>query len=408
MLSGKGVLVTGAPGFIGCRLVEKLALEQNAKVRALVHKFSRAARLARLPVEMCAGRAADAEAIDKAVSGCEVVFNCAYDWLLPKENILGTQVLIDACLRHGVRRLVHLSSFATYVPLTGGVLSEDPPSQPSNGNLKNKKIIYKNTKIAIERLILKSVKLQNLPATILLPTIVYGPYARSWVDHPVQNLLTGTVILPDNGQGWCNAVYVDDVADAMLLAAGSERAVGERFMISGAEEVTWKHFFESLQEALGTDSIEYWSDEQIKRYGTSVARKIKLILHEPKILANILPIRQQLEFIYQRLGDKAKQKALSLWRYKRATTNRDLFLPDNDLYYARTHVSIGKAMRLLGYRPTFSFAEGIALTKEYIRWAYPTSHQPSRLMRDPSWIMPGSRGVAQTLARQAMNNGQAG
>lgn len=369
MLSGKTVLVTGAPGFIGCRLAEKLVLEQNAKVRALVHKFSRAARLARLPVEMCAGRVADAEAIDTAVAGCDAVFNCAHDWMMPKENILGTQVLIDACLRHGVRRLVHLSTCATYQPLPDGVLNEERPAEPDGW-------VYKDTKIETERLILKSVKKQKLPATILLPTIVYGPYARSWVDYPVKNLLTGTVVLPDNGQGWCNAVYIDDVVDAMLLAAERDHAIGERFLISSSEEVTWKQFFESLQEPLGADSIKYWSDDQIEKDKSDVMRNIKLMLREPKRLVNMLPVRKPLELIYRRLGDKAKQQALKLWRYKRETGEPELFLPDKEqlqLYKARTHVSIEKAQRLLGYRPAFAFAEGVALTKDYIRWAYPTA-----------------------------------
>jgi nucleoside-diphosphate-sugar epimerase len=327
---------------------------------------------------MCAGRVADAKAIDKAVGGCDVVFNCAYDWIMPKENILGTQVLIDACLRHDVRRLVHLSTFATYQPLPEGVLNEESPVEPDGRSYKDTKIIYKDTKIEIERLILKSVKEQNLQATILLPTIVYGPYARSWVDYPVKNLLTGTVVLPDNGQGWCAAVYIDDVVDAMLLAAERDQAIGERFLISGPQEVPWKQFFESLQEPLGADSIKYWSDDQIKKAKGAVVRNIKLMLREPKRLANMLPVRKPLELIYQRLGDKAKQQALNLWRYKRETGEPELFLPDKvqlQLYKARTHVSIEKVQRLLGYRPAFSFAEGIALTKDYIRWAYPTARQ---------------------------------
>ena len=367
MLKGKTVLVTGAPGFIGCRLVEKLMLEEGAHVRALVHKFSRAARLARLPVEMVAGRVADAEAIDKAVAGCDVVFNCAHDWMMPKENTQGTQILIDACLKHGVKRLVHLSTIATYQPLKDGALDETHPAEPDGW-------IYKDTKIETERLILKAVKERKLPATILLPTIVYGPYARSWVDHPVKCLKTGTVVLPDKGEGWCNAVYIDDVVDAMLLAAEREQAIGERFLISGAEEVTWKTFYEALQEPLGSDSIKYWSDDEIKQAKGDFMRNIKLMLSEPKRLVSLLPIRPLLEAIYKRLGDKAKQQALKLWRFKRDTGEPELFLPDKELhllYKARTHVSIDKARRLLGYRPAFSFADGIALTKEYIRWAYP-------------------------------------
>lgn len=367
MLSGKTVLVTGAPGFIGCRLVEKLVLEQHAKVRALVHKYSRAARLARFPVEMVSGRLGDAAAMDKAVQGCDVVFNCAHDWMMPKENLLGTQVLIDACLKHGVRRLVHLSTIATYQPLPDGDLDEERPTEPDG-------YLYKDTKIAIENMILEAVRARKLPATILLPTIVYGPYAKSWVDFPVKNMRAGQVVLPDNGQGWCNAVYVDDLIDAMILAAERERAIGERFLISGPEEITWRTFFEALQEPLGTDSLRYWSDDEIKKTKGDPVRNLKLIVNEPKRLVALLPIRPMLEAVYQRMGDKAKQQALKLWRFKRQTNDPVIMLPDKEqlpLYKARTHVSIAKAKRLLGYQPAFPFARGMALTQEYIRWAYP-------------------------------------
>jgi nucleoside-diphosphate-sugar epimerase len=369
MLKGKKVLVTGAPGFIGCRLVEKLMLEQGADVRALVHKFNRAARLARFPVEMCPGGLADADAIDKAVAGCDVVFNCAHDWVMAKDNLKGIQILTDACLRHGVRRLVHLSTFATYQPLPDGDLDEERPTEPDGW-------AYKDTKIAIERELLRSFKERNLPVVVLLPTVVYGPYARSWIDLPVQNLLNGTVVLPDNGQGWCNGVYIDDMVDAMILAAVRDEALGERILISGPDEATWAEYFGALQDVLGVDSLKYWSDDQIHQSKKDFLKNAKLFLREPKRFVKLLPIRKPLEFIYQRLGDKAKQQALKIWRFKRQSGEPELFLPDEEqflLYKARTRVSIAKAKRLLGYEPAFPFARGMALTKDYVRWAYPTA-----------------------------------
>ncbi len=77
-LSGKQVLVTGATGFIGGRLVEKLVLEQHANVRVLVRDFSHASRIARFDLEMMRGDITDSSAVTEATKGCEVIFHCAY------------------------------------------------------------------------------------------------------------------------------------------------------------------------------------------------------------------------------------------------------------------------------------------------------------------------------------------
>ena len=78
--SGRTVLVTGATGFIGGGIVERLALEHGAEVRALVRSFGRAARLARLPVQLTYGELGDAASLSVAVAGCDVVIHAAFDW----------------------------------------------------------------------------------------------------------------------------------------------------------------------------------------------------------------------------------------------------------------------------------------------------------------------------------------
>ena len=79
-LDGKKVLVTGGTGFIGSRLVEKLVLEHQARVRVLVRNFVNAPRIARFPIEMVPGDLSDPVSVQKAVQNCDVVFHCAYDF----------------------------------------------------------------------------------------------------------------------------------------------------------------------------------------------------------------------------------------------------------------------------------------------------------------------------------------
>ena len=76
-LTGKKIFITGATGFIGGRLAERLVLEHGLQVRALVRNFARASRLARIPVEMVGGDVLDFNSFGQAIRGCEVVFHCA-------------------------------------------------------------------------------------------------------------------------------------------------------------------------------------------------------------------------------------------------------------------------------------------------------------------------------------------
>src|ERR1035437_10260366 len=78
-LRGQKVFVTGATGFIGGRLVEKLVLDEGAEVVALVRKFKNASRLARFPIKMVAGDVLDADALNRAMDGCSYAVHCAMD-----------------------------------------------------------------------------------------------------------------------------------------------------------------------------------------------------------------------------------------------------------------------------------------------------------------------------------------
>ena len=359
MLTGKRVLVTGATGFIGGRLVEKLILYHHASVQTLVRRFSAAVRIARFDLQMIKGDIADACAVEEAVAGCDVVFHCAHDFPNPDRNLDGIRVLAEACLNGGVKRLVHVSSISVYEPLADGDLDESSPAEPCGW-------AYQDNKLAVEQLLIKYREERNLPVVIVQPSIVYGPFSGAWTVGPVKQLRRARLVLPEDSDGLCNAVYVDDVVDALILAAQKDEALGERFLISGPAPVSWREFYAAYERMTQTESVVLMPIAEIERsIERALSANLRLLKKDPQRLMKWRPVSALYSLARNLLSDKLKDKAKKALPFP-------LSLPDAQrlsLLRARTVVKIDKARRLLGYQPAFDFERGMQLTAEFVAWA---------------------------------------
>ena len=174
--AGSTVLITGATGFIGGRLAEIL-LEPGVKVRCLVRNFGHATQIARIKPEIVPADLTNAAQIDKAIEGVDYVIHCAHDMRSRPQNMTGLQNIVDACLKHKVRRLVYVSTFSVYEPFPDGIVSEETRDGDRNW-------MYVRSKLEMEEYVLKAVRERNLPASIVQPTIVYGPFSKPWTNAP--------------------------------------------------------------------------------------------------------------------------------------------------------------------------------------------------------------------------------
>jgi nucleoside-diphosphate-sugar epimerase len=353
---GSTVLVTGAGGFIGGRLAECLVAGENINVRCLVRNRGRAPRLQALPIEIIEGSTCSRGTVDLAVSSVDYVFHCAYDPSHPEENIAGTKNLLEACSRQVLKRLVHLSSFAVYQPFPDGKIDESTPDG-------DRSIDYVDTKLRLERLVLDYHASAAVPITILQPAIVYGPFCWVWTRRPAEMLLSGEVVLPDGGTGICNAVYVDDLIQAMLLSAINPRAVANKFIVSGPAAPTWRDFFQTIANAVNANPPVFWPTERVLKE------------HQLASLKNSTPWRKALRGLSKsgalrlivRVGHKLRFDFLerNLGRWPKPT-----LLPALDLlniYNCRGTVSIERAHRVIGYQPKFELEDGMAITQQYLQ-----------------------------------------
>lgn len=371
-LKNKVVLVTGATGSIGGRLVERLVLEHQAQVRVLVHNFSNLSRVSRLPVSIYPGDVTDFDAVNKAVEGCDFVFHCAYAFgTRPAEQervaVDGSRNVAQAVLHHKVKGMVYVSTISVYEPMEDGDLDEMAPKESSGWT-------YPDIKKKTEKMMLEFHKRDGLPVVVVQPTIVYGPFVKSWTQGPVNQLKSGTLILPVDGSGLCNAVYIDDVVDSLILAATNPKAVGETFLISGSQPVTWREFYRAYEDMLGITATRYMSAPEIearrkreKRSQPLTARILTLLITRSP--SPVLSAGKQLR-------DRSPFVAQILQRYRASTESAGPreFIPDPQrlaLFQSKAHVRTDRAREVLGYEPRFDLEKGMERTKLYVQWAYP-------------------------------------
>ena len=252
--SSKSVLVTGASGFVGRHLTARL-VEQGATVRALVRDRARAA--SRLPgsVELIEGDVRRVSDAWQAVSHAEIVFHLANvvprpdtaTHVIREVNVFGTQNVVNAAAEAGVERFLHVGSVAVY-GFPNVRANEGSPYPRIDDDL------YVTTKQRAEQIVRSAHAHRRLPATIVQPSEVYGPYDQGWTLIPLRMLKKGRMRLPGGGHGVIQPVYVDDVVDGILLAAETGR-IGESYILSGSSVVTVREYFERLGELVDAGPI---------------------------------------------------------------------------------------------------------------------------------------------------------
>jgi dihydroflavonol-4-reductase len=228
------VLVTGATGFLGGHLA-RLLVKRGETVRALVRPSNDGRVLDGLPVERVSGDLRDAESIERAVQGAEVIYHVAADYRLwardPGEiyaaNVGGARNLLVAARRAKVTKIVYTSTVATFaVPRADSL-----PNESTAATLAQMIGHYKRSKWQAEQEVLQAAR-EGLPITVVNPTTPVGP-------GDAKPTPTGRIILdflrgrmPAYVDTGLNFVPVEDVAAGHILAAELGKP-GERYILGG-------------------------------------------------------------------------------------------------------------------------------------------------------------------------------
>lgn len=354
-LEGRRVTVIGAGGFIGRRLSEFLARRCGAKVTALVRHRSQRAGIAELGAVPVLGDLRDEGSVAAVVDGAGIVFNLAYNFRgSARENLKSFGNLLGACRRAGVERLMQTSSIAVYDEWPGGTLDERSPRD-------GKGSVYKETKREMECQLSALADEGALSSVIVQPTIVYGPHSWLWTDLIAERLLTGTVVLPRD-TGFCPAVYVDDVVQAMILAGTRYEDACDTFIVSGSEAVDWGAYYKSIATPLGTDRLKFVEAAELPSEGRDEGEEGKASRLRDTVQA---AMSHAMALTGPRLRGRMQSAVLAL-RRKRGGRVHVPGPGDLALLRSRGAWDISKARSVLGYEPRFDFSAGSRLTAEYL------------------------------------------
>jgi nucleoside-diphosphate-sugar epimerase/choline dehydrogenase-like flavoprotein len=356
-----GVAVTGATGFIGRRLVERL-VEQGVHVLCLTRDEPTGARLVPAGARTHALDLATPEHVSEALDGMQIIFHCAYDWDNEGWNLRALRALIDGCRTNGCRRLIHLSSFVVYELPREGELTESCPAAKTQSG-------YAHVKRELERELLSAARGDGIQASILQPTIVYGPRSRPWAENPADMLRYGTVALPDDRAGLCNAVYVDDVVDGMLCAATHPGAVGERFLLSGPEPVTWAEFYTAMAKAVGARGPRYLPAERIAQERGRVRKLLDLAAHPGQLARRVAQTGAGDRLIsasLRRLPRRVRERANRSLNVSHARLPGYAHRPNVGFVQSRFTAGSNKAREVIGYEPRVPFSAGMVPTARYL------------------------------------------
>ncbi len=305
-------LVTGSSGFIGNALVHRLC-NQDHEVIGLTHKQDPPKKHPKATY-ITDDIVRPADKLKEACKTVDVVFHCAAfvkDYgskkLFYEINVDGTKNLVNLC-KDSINRFVFLSHI--------------PYEKVTASNYYNK------TKTIAETYLHEQYKKNGFPEVVIRPGNVYGPGATTWVVRPVQSIKKERIALIDHGSGIFLHTYIDNLLDALIVAAEKDNVVGKSIEVTdGDHSVTWGAYLNDLAKIVGKDPIK----KNLSKSTALLVGKIMMLLH--------------------------KTFGIKPWVTPQAV----------ETFTNTKKVSIDEARKLLDYSPRISYAEGMNQVKQWLK-----------------------------------------
>ncbi len=383
MIKGR-IGIIGAGGFIGSRLIERLLLEQSADVRAIIRGMASYPRLARFDIDIEFGDVLNLESLVKAFADCSIIFHTAVGGA--QTIVKGIENTIVAASKTGVKRIVYLSSAVVHGYNPSPDTTDDSPlkqSQPFE---------YSNSKAEAEFIIREMRRKLPIEVVVLRPYIVYGPWATYNTTQIALRLLQRELCLVNGGKAAFNGVYVDNLIDAMLLAAVKPEAANQDFIIQDGFGMSWRDYISGLCTILGIslDGVAGLTMDEattfVKRMGKKVSPRQTFVRlarsAEFRAFVSSLPAAKQMIRLFRPV---MRNMYVAITHSRADTSSGSVGLRGSDgetklgniqldeewlaLMSCETYLPMGKAKSILGYQPKIDFEEAMRRTGEFLHFA---------------------------------------
>ncbi len=282
LLNKKSVLVTGADGFIGSHLVERL-VDSGAKVRALSYynSFNHWGWLESLQclgdVEVMSGDVRDPHFCMKITENVDIIFHLAaliaipYSYTAPASyvdtNINGTLNICQAAVENSCERVIHTSTSEVYGTAQYVPIDESHPLQPQSP--------YSASKIGADHLALSFYLSFGLPVTIARPFNTFGPRqsARAVIPAAISQITAGKKIIQMGDLSPTrDFTYVRDTCQGLIALAASDRTVGEAYNIGSGIELSIAQILDLVKELMGSNAEVVTEKQRIRPKQSEVQR----------------------------------------------------------------------------------------------------------------------------------------
>lgn len=362
----KKILVTGASGSVGTRMIEMWAAEGRLdQLRCMVRSYRTAARIMRFPLEVVEADLTDAKAVMRAAEGCDAIVHLGVGDKAGRE----TEPLLAAAQAHGIRRFVHMSTAAVY-----GIRL---PARIEEAQDKTKVVKtgepYADEKAKAERAVVRACE-RGLEAVILRPHMVYGPGLR-WSAELMDLLAQDKICVLEDG-GWCNLIYVDDLVRSVWCALMTDKGFGEPLFITDGAPLKWSTYIDAHAALIGANPVRVSSGDVLKgKLGLRDWMKASLrplpsviksqefrnfIFESPAVQATLFPA-------YLRLREsRLLRPYVEKLRSGSAASGGPGARAFNELWtllqISEARLSVERAASLIGFHPQVDFGEGLRLS----------------------------------------------
>jgi dihydroflavonol-4-reductase len=243
-------LVVGGTGFVGSNIALRL-VERHWDVRILERPGSYRELLEGGPFEFVCGDVLEPETLQPAMQGIDVVFNAAgvVDYWnqgverMYQVNVEGTRNIMEAALKSGIDRVVHVSSTAAM-----GIHPDELVDETFNFNVKPEQFVYGHSKYQAEEIAYAYIK-KGLPVVIVNPTTVIGPRDVRKVSSGMVVEVVKHCVPPLIPPGGVNIVPICDAAQGTIEAA-TKGGVGERYILGG-ENMSHLQIYQVIANVVG-------------------------------------------------------------------------------------------------------------------------------------------------------------